>query len=358
MIYSIDIDDLIEGTVNLIAIMLFVVGIVISILIYKRKKTTTKLIQIILFVVASLYCLGEVMEAFTTWYEADEFGDTYELFLAIIILIIGFTAFFEHKIRNSEQKLYEQQIEEKMIKEQIERLKEIDQIRSDFVRRTSHELKTPLISIYSSSKYLLDNYKDEFNEEILKFIKVINRGGTRLKNLAENLLDVYDLETKKIELNKQQHNITKIIKECINDFELLLKERELILKDDIDEDIYINIDKNRIEHVILNLLSNAIKNTPRNGMIYVGFNKHENYVDIIIKDTGIGFTEAERDAAFKKFGKIERTTPGKDIITDGSGLGLFISKEIVNLHNGEIWLESDGRDKGSTFIVRLPINEE
>jgi len=243
---------------------------------------------------------------------------------------------------------------ERMIKEQIEKLKEIDQIRSDFVRRTSHELKTPLISIYTSSKYLLDTYKEELNEEILKLIKVINRGGTRLKNLTENLLDVYDLESKKIELKRQRINITKTVKECINDFELTFKERELFLKTDLDEPIYINIDKIRIEHAILNLLSNAIKNTPPNGIIYIGLNKDKNYIDIIIKDTGIGFTKAERDIAFKKFGKIERQIQGKDIITEGSGLGLYISNEIVKLHEGKILLESEGRDKGSTFIIRLP----
>jgi len=482
-----ELDDLIEGTVNSIAMIFFIGGIVISYLIFVKKKKATTLIQLILFTVGYFYCLSEVLEAFTTWYEADEFGKFFTIFLSITILIISITAFFEHKLSESERELFllnkelEKKIEErtkdlkaseqnyrnlvnnildvifelnsnkrisymspqinvlanyqpgeliehkiseliheedietlkrsfnntletgqnsaiecrmrhksgqyiqvsivgslvkvdselkvigiirdisdqkkaeKMIKEQIEKLKEIDQIRSDFVRRTSHELKTPLISIYSSSKYLLDTYKEQLNEEILRFIKVINRGGIRLKNLTENLLDVYDLESKKIEVKKQRNNLTETIKECINDFELSFKERELFLKTDLDEDIYVNFDKIRIEHVILNLLSNAIKNTPPNGIIYVGLNKDKNNIDIIIKDTGIGFTEDERDIAFKKFGKIERQLQGKEIITEGSGLGLYISNEIVKLHEGKIILESEGRDKGSTFIIRLPI---
>ncbi|MFX1337354.1 MAG: sensor histidine kinase [Promethearchaeota archaeon] len=350
-----NINELVEGIVNLLAIMFFIGGFGFSILIYRKKKSATKLLQIILFFIGSFYSLGEILEVFTTWYQAEEFSDIYELFLAIILLIIGITAFFEHKIRESEQKLYKQKIEENVIKEQVQKLKEIDQIRSDLVRRTSHELKTPLISIYTSSKYLLDTYKDELNEEILKLINVINRGGTRLKKMTENLLDAYDLESSRIELRKEQINITKTIKECINDFELSFKERQLFLKTDLDEDIYINIDKIRIENAILNLLSNAIKNTPPNGIIYVGLSKDKTNIDLIIKDTGIGFTEAEKDIAFKKFGKIERKIQGKDIITEGSGLGLFISNEIVKLHNGKILLESEGRDKGSTFIIRLPI---
>ena len=353
-----DTDDFIEGIVSSIAVTLFIVGIIISFLIFRRKKSATKLIQIILFLVGLLYSLGEVLENFTTWYGADEFGEIYALFLAIIVLVIGITAFFEHKLRETEHKLYVQKIEEKMIKEQVEKLKEIDTIRSDFVRSISHELKTPLISVYTSSKYILDSYKDVLNEDILKLVKVINRGGDRLKRLAENLLDVYDLESKKVELKKQEYNITQTIMECINDLELSFKERELFLKTDLDEDIHIIMDKIRIEHVILNLLTNAIKNTPSKGIIYISLTKNIDYIDIIIKDTGIGFTEDEREITFKKFGKIDRKIKGMNIITEGSGLGLYISKEIVKLHKGKVWLESEGRNKGSTFIVRLPVNEK
>ena len=118
------------------------------------------------------------------------------------------------------------------------------------------------------------------------------------------------------------------------------------------------MDKIRIEHVILNLFTNAIKNTPSKGIIYISLTKNIDYIDIIIKDTGIGFTEDEREITFKKFGKIDRKIKGMNIITEGSGLGLYISKEIVKLHKGKVWLESEGRNKGSTFIVRLPVNEK
>jgi len=127
----------------------------------------------------------------------------------------------------------EQKKAEQMIKEQIEKMKAIDQIRNDFVRRTSHELKTPLISIYSSSQYLLDSYKEELNEDILGMIKVINRGGKRLKHLTENLLDVYNIDSHKLELKRENENLTEIIKECTNDIMLSLKERDLFLKNQL-----------------------------------------------------------------------------------------------------------------------------
>jgi len=487
MIYGIELDTLIGGIVNLIALAIFLFGVFISFLNYRKKETATNLMQIILFIVGYLYCLSEVLEDFTSWYEADELGDFFTIFLSIIILVISITALFEHKLAESEKQLsilnkyLEQKVEERtneliaseknyrnlvtnildvifelnsnkkinyvspqvrdlfnylpeeminhrlsefihdedirnvknsfnniletgtnsfiecrishrngnyiqvsiraslvknksdfkiigvirditeqktaeqMIKEQIEKMKAIDQIRNDFVRRTSHELKTPLISIYSSSQYLLDSYKEELNEDILGMIKVINRGGKRLKDLTENLLDVYNIDSHKLILKRENENLTEIIKECTNDIMLSLKERDLFLKLDLNDNIIINLDKIKIEQVFLNLLSNAIKNTPPNGIIYVMLLKNKDYVDVIIKDTGIGITKSEKDMLFKKFGKIERHGNGIDIITEGSGLGLYISKEIVNLHNGDILVESEGRNKGSTFIVRLPI---
>ena len=246
---------------------------------------------------------------------------------------------------------------ENMIKDQIKKLKEIDQIRTDLVRRASHELKTPLISIYSSSQYLLDSYNEEMSEDILKFIKTINRGGNRLKKLTENLLDAFDIESKGLVLKKEKVDIVKIIKECTNDLIFSSKERDLFLKDGLNGNVYIQVDKIRIEQVILNLLSNAIKNTPPKGIIYINLKKHKSFLDIIVKDTGIGFTEEEKEKLFKKFGKIERHGEGKDLDSEGSGLGLYISKEIVELHDGEILVESEGRNKGSAFILRLPLHE-
>jgi len=326
--------------------------------IYRKKKTATNLILIILFIVGSFYSLSEIFEAFTSSRDADELGDFFTVFLSIIILIIGVTAYFEQKLRESEQKLYILNKNlEKEVEERTRELKEIDQIREDFVRRISHELKTPLISIYSSSQYLLDSYDELIKSDILRTLKVINRGGDRLKDLIDNFLAVYDIESKRFGLQKKKENLKEIIIECVNDMELLLKERNIVLKLDIKTDFFIDIDKIKIEQVILNLLSNALKNTPPKGFIYIGLKKTNNCIDITIRDTGIGFTETEKEYAFKKFGKIERHVERKEIITEGSGLGLYISKEIVKLHNGEIWLESEGRNKGSTFIVRLPLSE-
>ncbi|MHA1272341.1 MAG: PAS domain-containing sensor histidine kinase [Promethearchaeota archaeon] len=243
-----------------------------------------------------------------------------------------------------------------ILESQYEKLKEIDQMRSDLLRLTSHELKTPLISLFSATEYLLDSYKEDLNEDVLKFIKIINRGGKRLKQLISNLLDAYNIESQgELKLNKEKFDLVKSIKECANDLIFLLEERDLYLKEELYDRFIINADKIRIEQVILNILSNAIKNTPSKGLILIKLMANEKFVDIIIKDTGIGLTEKEKQQLFKKFVKIERINVINQIDTEGSGLGLYISKKIVEAHGGKILVESEGRNKGSTFIVRLPI---
>ncbi|TXT53207.1 MAG: putative Histidine kinase [Promethearchaeota archaeon] len=244
---------------------------------------------------------------------------------------------------------------EKVLREQFEKMKEVDQIRSDLVRRTSHELKTPLISLFSSSKYLMDTYREELDDDILKFLRVINRGGKRLKNLINNMIDAYNIESRGITLDKKEIDIVKSINECVDDLVFSLEDKDLYLKKDLPQDYKIEVDKERIEQVILNLLSNAIKNTPPKGLIYVKLEQKDNILEIMVKDTGIGLIDEEKERLFQKFGKIERNGLEKKVNNEGSGLGLYISKEIVELHGGRIIAESEGRNKGSTFIVRLPI---
>ena len=240
------------------------------------------------------------------------------------------------------------------IKKVEEKLNEINQIKTELLRRASHELKTPLVSIYSAAEFLLNAFQDHFDEHAKEFIEIIQKGGERLKILVENLLDVSQLEDGRLKLKRQKEVLGKIINNCIQDIKFYASERDITIEFQPSENYYANIDKIRFEQVILNLLSNAIKYTPPNGTVSIYIEKlNENYIDIIFKDTGLGFTEEEKLKVFTKFGKIERYGKGYDINPGGTGLGLFISKEIVELHGAKIWVESEGRDKGSKFIIRL-----
>ncbi len=250
----------------------------------------------------------------------------------------------------------EQKKADLLIKEEIQKLKELDQIRKDLISRVSHELKTPLVSVCGASELLLDMFKDQFKKESKELIEMIEKGGKRLKYLVDNLLDITRIEYKKFQLKKDLYDLSNIIKNCTNELLYLIRKRNLILKLDLPNEMYIEVDKVRMEHVLLNLLSNAIKNTPPKGSIKIILKKIDNWAEIYIIDTGIGLTSEEMEIIFTRFGKIERYGDGLEYIDiQGSGLGLYISKQIIDLHEGKIWAESEGRDKGSTFILKLPI---
>jgi len=248
---------------------------------------------------------------------------------------------------------------ELLIEEEIQKLKELDQLRKDLIVRISHELKTPLVSIYGGTDLLLNIFKKKFGKEELEVIELIEKGGKRLKHLIDNLLDITRIDYNKLELNKEPIGLTEIIGDCVKEMTYLIKKRNLNLKLDFSDNLILRIDKIRIEQVILNLLSNAVKNTPPNGIITIKVYRKEKWAFISISDTGIGLTREEMDRIFSRFGKIERYgSEFEHIDIQGTGLGLFISKEIIDLHGGEIWADSLGRNKGSIFLIKLPIPQE
>ncbi|GAH05168.1 unnamed protein product, partial [marine sediment metagenome] len=127
----------------------------------------------------------------------------------------------------------------------------------------------PLTSIYGASELLMKYYGDRFDDRAKALVDIINNGGKRLNTLIEDLIDVSKMESGKLELKKQKENIVEIIKNCLNDMLFLVKERDLSLSFDFQRDIYIEVDKIRIEQVIMNLISNAIKNTPPKGTLSI-----------------------------------------------------------------------------------------
>ena len=240
-----------------------------------------------------------------------------------------------------------------VIEKENEKLLELNKIKTELVSRVSHELKTPLNSVYGATQILLNLHKNEINDNILEFIKIIHKGGARLKKLIENLLDISRIESNKLKLNIKKHNISEIIKECVEDFKYFANERNIQVSLELLDNINCEIDKFRIEQVITNLLSNAIKNTPPKGSIKVTLSRNEDAIYISVQDSGVGLTLGEMDKLFIKFGKIERYGQRMNVDIEGTGLGLFITKEIVDLHNGSIWVASEGKNKGARFTVRL-----
>ncbi len=252
----------------------------------------------------------------------------------------------EEKLRESEKKLREQNIE----------LKKLDEIKNDFITMAAHELKTPLISISGYTEYILTKHEDSLNEitpEIKKDLTIVQKNIKRLQNLMDQLLDVMKIESKKIELVKHPMNVKKIINNCIDELSYIIQEKNHNLVIKVDEEIILNIDSERFFEIISNLLSNAVKFSPKNGTIEISADQKDDGTYLFkVRDNGIGLKADELGKLFQKFHTV-REYSGENYMK-GTGIGLFISRGFVEAHGGKIWATSDGDNKGTTFSFTIP----
>jgi len=236
------------------------------------------------------------------------------------------------------------------------KLKDLNEMRKEFIDRASHELKTPITTVYGAYQLLDLLHKDKFTSEQLELFEMASIGTKRIKKLVDDLLDVSLMESKSFKLKKSRNNLSDLIINCVKEMKYFSNKRNHIIDIDIPTELNMNIDESRIELVLTNIISNAIKYTPSNGKISIKMKSDGKLVNIEISDSGVGLTKEEIKNLFKKFSTIEAPLK-KDLNMElgSTGLGLFLSKEIVKLHKGEIWAESEGKGKGSTFIIKIPI---
>ena len=244
--------------------------------------------------------------------------------------------------------------------ELYEGLQEIDKLKDEFINIAAHELRTPIQPILGVSGVLRSETKDSKQQELLD---VIIRNAKRLQRLSQNILDVARIESHTLILKKEIFNLNDIISNAISDImnQVIAKENKESsikleftnsMKWKVDEDEEVNAlpiveaDKDRISQVISNLLANAVKFT-NEGAIRIAAEKNNGEILVSIKDTGTGIDPEILPRLFTKF----VTKPE----TGGTGLGLFISKSIVEAHGGSIWAENNTDGKGSTFYFSLPL---
>lgn len=247
---------------------------------------------------------------------------------------------------------------EMLINRELNKLHELDNTRKKLMIRISHELKTPLLLIMGAIEYLFESRLIDITHKAADILKTVIRASSRLERLIENLIDATKINYNKLQLNKKFTNLNNLVNESIEDIKFLIKKRQINLEKKIIENITLSLDELRIKQVITNILINALKNTPPDGNIRIHLEKNDLHARLSIEDTGIGLTQKEMSLLFTQFGKFERDDEELEFIDiQGSGLGLFISKAIIDLHGGQIWAESEGRNKGATFIITLPLTD-
>jgi len=229
----------------------------------------------------------------------------------------------------------------------ITKQKQLDQEKSDFLSMASHELKTPLTSM----KIFIDLLKRQQSQQSEKGDYYVNRikdQADRLGELTNDLLDVSRIETGKLRLSKDSFELNQLIEETVESIQPSTQKHKITVSH--NGPVEVVADKYRIYQVLINFLTNAIKYSPQSEKIIVKIDERDEEIVVSVKDFGIGIKKQEQDKVFERLYQVsdpeEKTYPGL-------GLGLFISKEIIDRHKGKIWVESV-KGKGSTFFFSLP----
>jgi len=235
----------------------------------------------------------------------------------------------------------------------ITKAKEVDKIKSEFISTTSHELRTSLAAIKESVMLILDGTAGKTLPEQSRFLGIAKKNIDRLTSLINDLLDISKIETGKIQLNIKTCDIGDVIKKDLNPLEILAEQKGLVLKTKFPKHLpKVNCDSDRIAQIITNLVGNSIKFTPKGGSIAVNARKTERGKAILVavQDTGIGIDKKNIPKLFTKFGQADTSLTRRH---GGTGLGLAICKELVKMHGGRIWVDSEP-GRGSTFSFTLP----
>lgn len=238
------------------------------------------------------------------------------------------------------------------IRRENERLVYVNKARSEFLANMSHELRTPLNAIIGFSE-LMKQYPGKLNEKYERYVNNILTSGKDLLGLVDDILDLNNAEAGKIELVFEKTSVPEVVDETLD----LIKENaakgNIIIKKELDPALqYVYADRQRFKQILFNLLSNAVKfSKPEGGNITIAAYKEGDIAKLSISDTGIGIREEDMGKIFKEFEQFDWLSSRKD---GGAGLGLSISKKLVELHGGRITVESK-YGKGSTFTFILPI---
>ncbi len=220
--------------------------------------------------------------------------------------------------------------------------------RDEFIGIASHELKTPLTSVKGYLQLIMSYKKEDMPPIVKQYIAKANSALSKLQRLVNDLLDVSKIQAGRLEYAFSTINISDLVKNCIENAEHIYPDNTFTNRDGKEFLIHGNAD--RLEQVIMNLISNAVKYSQENKNVVVITTSHGNVVRVSVTDFGIGLSEEQKVHIFERFYRVE----DKKFMASGLGMGLYISAEIIQNHNGEIGVEAE-LGKGATFYFELPL---
>lgn len=255
---------------------------------------------------------------------------------------------YEDKINKQNKELNEiNKNLEQIVKERTNQIQHLLRQKDEFINQLSHDLKTPLTPMMVLLPILKEKIKDERDSESFD---VILRNVYFMKDLVNKTIDLAKLNSGIIELEFENLKLNEELDFVISNNQILLDRNKIDLINNIKNPIFVYADKIRLDEVFNNLITNAIKYSPdKGGKIYINAEEKDNIITISIRDTGVGMDQEQIECIFDEFYKVDDSRHE----LDSSGLGLTITKKIVEKHGGKIWVESKGKGKGSTFYFTL-----
>jgi len=231
-------------------------------------------------------------------------------------------------------------------------LNKIDIMKNDFSAMITHELKTPLVPIIGYVDLLLSKHFGDLNQNQIERLLKIKNNCVRMQNMVTDILDINRMGTNQLKFNMEINDMSLIVMFAIDMLKDEFSKKKITIIESLEKNLMCNCDKDRMSQVIINVLSNAIDFCPKQqGKIEIITNRIKNNVHIIIKDNGMGISKENIDKIFVKYYQVDTTLTREH---GGTGIGLSLSKIIVENHNGKIWAESNGLDKGSEIHIQLP----
>ena len=232
----------------------------------------------------------------------------------------------------------------------LKKLKQVDQMKDDFISIAAHELRTPLTAISGYASLLKESLINKVSSDDEKSLDRIMISAKRLDKLVEDILNVSRIEQGRLSYDFQKHDVNKIVNEIIEEFQSEANDKGLELKVDlIKQPAYVKIDEEKLKQILFNLIGNSIKYTLK-GKINVSVVSEDNQVIVNVKDTGLGMDVEDQKQLFSKFYRVKNT---ETIKIGGTGLGLWITKQLVEKMNGKIGAQSI-KGTGSRFFISFP----
>lgn len=336
-------DDWSAGQYGLFGFPIFIGFLTYSIV--KFKIFNTKLIGAQALVIALILLIGSQFFFIKTTINFILTGVT-------LVLSIGFGWALIRSIKQEVKRKEELQRISDNLAATNERLKELDNAKSEFISIASHQLRTPLTAIKGYTSLLLEGSYGKVAPAIQDVLDKVYTINNRLVQLVENLLNVSRIEAGRIQYNFELIWLEPLVAEIVDTFAITAKNKNLTLTFNHSKQMLpqLTLDPNKIKEVVSNLIDNAIKYTKKGG-VNVSVEAKEGAARIIISDTGIGIHPSDKIKLFEKFTRSKETA---SMVVSGSGLGLYVGKSFVQAHGGKIWAESEGLGRGSRFIVELP----